>query len=59
MSNAPKSTTLPVKGRLDERSRHLRNMVIDALEGGARGHPGAALSLIEILRVLYGVLGDL
>ncbi|MBT5658951.1 MAG: transketolase [Rhodospirillaceae bacterium] len=53
MSNAPKSTTLPVKGRLDERSRHLRNMVIDALEGGARGHPGAALSLIEILRVLY------
>lgn len=38
---------------LDERSRYLRGLVIDALEGGGRGHPGAALSLIEIVRVLY------
>jgi len=53
MSNVSKSGVLPLRGTLDERSRHLRNMVIDALEGGARGHPGAALSLIEILRVLY------
>ncbi len=38
---------------LDARSRKLREMVIDALDGGGRGHPGAALSLIEIVRVLY------
>lgn len=38
---------------LDERSRYLRTLIIDALEGGGRGHVGAALSLIEILRVLY------
>ena len=28
-------------------------MVIDALDGGGRGHVGAALSIIEIVRVLY------
>jgi transketolase len=38
---------------LDERSRHLRGLVIDALEGGQRGHIGSSLSLIEIFRVLY------
>ena len=38
---------------LDERSRELRRLVIDALEGGERGHVGSSLSLIEILRVLY------
>jgi len=41
------------KTPLDARSRKLREMVIDALDGGGRGHPGAALSLIEIMRVLY------
>jgi transketolase len=38
---------------LDERSRHLRRLVIQALEGGGRGHIGSSMSLIEILRVLY------
>lgn len=38
---------------LDERSRTLRHLVVDALEGGGRGHLGSSLSLIEILRVLY------
>jgi transketolase len=38
---------------LDDRSRDLRRLVIAALEGGERGHIGASLSLIEILRVLY------
>lgn len=38
---------------LDERSRALRHMVIDALEGGGRGHIGPTLSLLEILRVLF------
>ena len=38
---------------LDERSLHLRRLVVAGLEGGGRGHLGSALSLIEILRVLY------
>ena len=38
---------------LDQRSRDLRLLVLDALEGGGRGHLGPALSLIEIVRVLY------
>ena len=38
---------------LDDRSLYLRRLVIDALEGGGRGHIGSSLSLIEILRVLY------
>ena len=38
---------------LDERSRYLRRLVIDSLEGGGRGHIGSTLSLIEMLRVLY------
>lgn len=38
---------------LDERSLDLRRLVLRGLEGGGRGHLGAALSLIEILRVLY------
>jgi len=38
---------------MDERSKHLRRLVIDALEGGGRGHVGSSLSLVEILRVLY------
>src|SRR5258708_4999394 len=38
---------------LDERSRHLRRLVVQALEGGGRGHVGSSMSLIEILRVFY------
>ncbi len=38
---------------MDERSKALRRLVIDALDGGGRGHLGSSLSLIEILRVLY------
>jgi len=38
---------------LDERSRHLRRLVIDALKGGGRGHLGSSMSMVEILRVLY------
>ena len=39
--------------RLDERSILLRRLVVRALEGGARGHIGSSMSLIEIMRVLY------
>ncbi|MCB9554713.1 MAG: transketolase [Deltaproteobacteria bacterium] len=39
--------------RLDNRSRALRRMVLDGLKQARRGHLGAALSLVEILRALY------
>ncbi|MDE1145430.1 MAG: transketolase [Azospirillaceae bacterium] len=38
---------------MDDRSKYLRRLVIDALEGGGRGHIGSSMSLVEILRVLY------
>jgi len=38
---------------LDERSKYLRELVIETLDGGSRGHIGSTLSLIEIMRVLY------
>ena len=38
---------------LDGKSRALRRLVVDALDGGGRGHLGSAMSLIEIIRVLY------
>lgn len=43
----------PVSMPLDKRSQDLRNLSIDALEGGERGHIGSTMSLIEIIRVLY------
>ncbi|HEY1727846.1 MAG TPA: transketolase [Candidatus Baltobacteraceae bacterium] len=46
------TTTHPTM-HLDERSRALRESIVDALIGGGRGHVGSALSLVEILRVLY------
>ena len=38
---------------LDERSLYLRRLVVRALVNGGRGHVGPAMSLIEIMRVLY------
>ena len=38
---------------LDERSKHLRRLIVRALEGGGRGHIGSSMSLVEIMRVLY------
>lgn len=38
---------------LDERSRALRRQVAKALADGGRGHLGASLSVLEILRALY------
>lgn len=40
-------------GPLDERSLHLRRLVMRALVAADKGHVGSALSLIEIFRVLY------
>ncbi len=38
---------------LDSRSVAIRRTIVRTLEAGQRGHVGAALSLVEILRVLY------
>lgn len=38
---------------LDERGKHLRRLIFRAIEKGGRGHVGPALSLVEIIRVLY------
>jgi transketolase len=38
---------------LDERAIYLRKLVVRGLGSGGRGHLGPAMSLIEILRVLY------
>lgn len=39
--------------KLDQRSRRLRRQIIEVLHQGKRGHLGASLSLVEIIRVLY------
>ena len=41
------------KALLDDRSRNLRRLIFRAIEHGGRGHIGPALSLVEIIRVLY------
>ncbi len=38
---------------LDNRSKYLRLLAIDAFEASQRGHIGSTMSLIEIFRVLY------
>ncbi len=39
--------------QLDERSRHLRKMIIKVVEKGKRGHIPSAFSMVEMLRVLF------
>jgi transketolase len=39
--------------QLDERSRHLRRVVVRMLRAARRGHIGSAFSCIDLLRVLY------
>lgn len=51
MGQAPLSDR--ISPPLDERSLHLRRLVAGALVRAGRGHLGPAMSLIEILRVLY------
>jgi len=38
---------------LDKRSKYLRGLVVKSLLGAGRGHMGSAMSIIEILRVIY------
>jgi len=42
-----------VHAPLDARSLELRRLIARAMINGGRGHPGPALSIVEILRVLY------
>lgn len=42
-----------LKIKLDHRSKYLRQIIVRSLIGGGRGHMGSAMSLVEILRVLY------
>ena len=38
---------------LDENSKYLRKLAIKTLESGKRAHLGSAMSIIEIISVLY------
>jgi transketolase len=38
---------------MDQRSKDLRKLIVQALEGGGRGHLGSSMSLVEVLRVLF------
>ena len=38
---------------LDPRSKYLRKLIVKSLIGAGRGHVGSAMSIVEILRVLY------
>lgn len=43
----------PLKTPLDQRSKDLRKKIVWVLHAGQRGHVGASLSLVEMMRVLY------
>jgi transketolase len=49
----PAVTTDSRSGILDTRSLELRRTIIKMMESSGRGHLGSALSLVEIIRVLY------
>jgi transketolase len=53
MSSLALDMSTAVSPPLDERSLHLRRLVLKALEGGGRGHIGSSMSPIEVVRVLY------
>ena len=48
-----KSSLDPLETILDARSKYLRKTIIEALESGKRAHLGSAMSIMEIVRVLY------
>ena len=51
MNNAMHQAALATP--LDDRSRKLRQMAVKTLESGKRAHLGSAMSIMEIIRVLY------
>tara|TARA_B100001063_G_C16755040_1_gene552607 strand:- start:114 stop:950 length:837 start_codon:yes stop_codon:yes gene_type:complete len=50
---------IPLKTKLDERSKFLRSLIVQSLIGGGRGHMGSAMSLVEILRVIYDKIANI
>jgi len=56
--NAVKMIEKANSHELDERSKYLRGLIIRAIEKGGRGHIGPALSIVEIIRVLYDDILD-
>lgn len=48
-----KTSPIAVEGRLDERSKELRRVIVRMVVAAGRGHLSSALSIVEILRVLY------
>ena len=51
MSNTMQKNALAIS--LDQRSIYLRKMAIKTLESGKRAHLGSAMSIMELIRVLY------
>jgi len=51
MSNTMQKNALAIS--LDKRSIYLRKMAIKTLESGKRAHLGSAMSIMELIRVLY------
>lgn len=49
----------PLKIKLDERSKFLRSLIVQSLIGAGRGHMGSAMSLVEILRVIYDKVANI
>ena len=41
------------KIKLDKKSIYLRKLILECLKSEKRGHVGSAMSLVEIIRVLY------
>ncbi len=42
-----------LKTNIDERSKYLRRLAVKTLESGKRAHLGSAMSIMEIIRVVY------
>lgn len=53
MSNNSDFIRLSQTCELDQRSLYLRNLIMRSIRLAGRGHVGPALSLVEIMRVLY------
>ena len=51
MSNTMQKNALAIS--LDQRSIYLRKMAVKTLESGKRAHLGSAMSIMELIRVLY------
>ena len=51
MSNTMQKNALTIS--LDQRSIYLRKMAVKTLESGKRAHLGSAMSIMELIRVLY------